>query len=263
MSASTGSLSLYIVRHGERIDHVDKTWLDPNPIGIHDPPLTARGQQQSRHTGRFISDLIKERSASGHCTTDIIVYTSPFLRCVQTALDMSIGLCEKMKEEAAENGSSVRVRLEPGLCEWLAEDYFDEVQTTADRMIGRRLEEYAHNRDASGIFDWGYRPVDLQLPEFPEEFEELLRRFKRVVPQIIRENKASSNRRDTVIVLVTHGAGVNAALEVVKNTPTLLETGYCCLSRARLVNSAGVDRWVVDLEVSMAHLKKLESLGGC
>ncbi|KAJ1568301.1 hypothetical protein HK096_006961 [Nowakowskiella sp. JEL0078] len=75
------STVLYIVRHGERIDNVDPYWTksakDP-----YDPPLTENGLAQAETTGIFISG---NNLTSSDTLPIRHVFTSPFLRCVQTA----------------------------------------------------------------------------------------------------------------------------------------------------------------------------------
>ena len=46
-----------VIRHGERLDNVDYTWTD-TATRPYDPPLTERGVEQARETGkRFMTKV--------------------------------------------------------------------------------------------------------------------------------------------------------------------------------------------------------------
>ena len=76
---------VFLVRHAERMDFNDDLLWDPRwperavKLGLepNDAPLTDRGLQQAEETAEFITAEIKE------------VFTSPFLRCLQTAKAIS------------------------------------------------------------------------------------------------------------------------------------------------------------------------------
>ncbi|KAF9175105.1 hypothetical protein BGX21_007734 [Mortierella sp. AD011] len=66
------NISLYFVRHGERIDQVDSSWAETSPCP-QDPPLTTRGKMQARQTGRMIRDFAQEsRSFSTPASLDSV-----------------------------------------------------------------------------------------------------------------------------------------------------------------------------------------------
>ncbi|KAF9276407.1 hypothetical protein BGZ68_010027 [Mortierella alpina] len=56
------NISLYFVRHGQRIDQVDPSWTNTSPCP-QDPPLTALGKLQARQTGKMIKDFAYEKTA--------------------------------------------------------------------------------------------------------------------------------------------------------------------------------------------------------
>ncbi|KAF9930293.1 hypothetical protein BGZ65_005417 [Modicella reniformis] len=62
------TISLYFVRHGQRIDQVDASWVDTSPFP-QDPPLTDLGKQQARLTGKMIKNLTHE-NLSLSCSLD-------------------------------------------------------------------------------------------------------------------------------------------------------------------------------------------------
>jgi len=83
-----GQMALIIVRHGERQDYADPTWVahqkqtDGRPW---DPPLTARGKRQAVAAGQR---LLQECAQLG-VPQPSQVYSSPFTRCVETAVEIA------------------------------------------------------------------------------------------------------------------------------------------------------------------------------
>ncbi|XGW11158.1 hypothetical protein V3C99_012564 [Haemonchus contortus] len=72
----TPSRILWFVRHGERVDNVDKTWKK-TAERWDDPPLSARGHQQAREVGVALMEEPIDH-----------VICSPFTRCVETATEI-------------------------------------------------------------------------------------------------------------------------------------------------------------------------------
>ncbi|MCJ1382469.1 hypothetical protein MMC17_005582 [Xylographa soralifera] len=118
---------IIIVRHGARLDAADKQWHLTSPTP-YDPPLTYGGWIQSRTLGARIASLLHAREelhqnelsgGSSHLPVaeeygnvngarenhlrrrqsqarrkkhNIIIHSSPFLRCIQTSVAISAGL---------------------------------------------------------------------------------------------------------------------------------------------------------------------------
>ncbi|OJD16566.1 hypothetical protein AJ78_03257 [Emergomyces pasteurianus Ep9510] len=117
---------IIVVRHGARLDAVDKQWHLTSPTP-YDPPLTYGGWNQARALGIQIGNLLPARgepipfqpslssenngvqekaTAAGTNRGEsnqsnsprparkqrIIIHSSPFLRCVQTAIGVSAGM---------------------------------------------------------------------------------------------------------------------------------------------------------------------------
>ncbi|KAJ5917729.1 hypothetical protein N7454_010104 [Penicillium verhagenii] len=149
---------VFIVRHGARLDAADKDWHLTSPTP-YDPPLCYGGWIQSRALGARIASLLQnpeftgikpEAESSQSLPTDVptsphlppatsdlynrynvIIHTSPYLRCLQTSIAISTGLNAL--------GSDLRplVRVDAFLGEWLSPDYFDQITPPpgSDRMI--------------------------------------------------------------------------------------------------------------------------------
>ena len=91
---------VWLVRHGMREDFMRPEWRD-TAARPHDTPLSEEGRLQARETGLFLQDKHIE-----------VIYTSPFLRAVETAGGVAAVL-------------DVPIRIEHGLCEALKEEWFD------------------------------------------------------------------------------------------------------------------------------------------
>ncbi|KAF3482622.1 phosphoglycerate mutase [Arthroderma uncinatum] len=118
---------IVVVRHGARLDAADKQWHLTSPTP-YDPPLTYGGWNQSRALGMRIGSLLHHRELhgclppslssdgppdAGHSSRQnqplervqeretrkhrIIIHSSPFLRCVQTAISLSAGISQSKR----------------------------------------------------------------------------------------------------------------------------------------------------------------------
>ncbi|KGO74198.1 Histidine phosphatase superfamily, clade-1 [Penicillium italicum] len=200
---------VFIARHGARLDAADKDWhlTSPSPF---DPPLSYGGWIQSRALGVRIGSLLRARQFTGedpenqrsnHPTSDkqakpapassdpshrynVIIHTSPYLRCLQTAIGVSAGIHQQaLGTEASEATSSAPtvptvlspdqrclLRVDAFLGEWLSPDYYDQITPPpgSDRMVAsakgellRRAEVIPTTdgltRALSGHFPGGWR----------------------------------------------------------------------------------------------------------
>ncbi|RAL03941.1 uncharacterized protein BO80DRAFT_453068 [Aspergillus ibericus CBS 121593] len=194
--------AIIIARHGARLDAADKNWHLTSPTP-YDPPLSYGGWLQSRALGTRIIDLIQSLADSLDSTTQpedkvksadrlqkakpkrrIIIHTSPFTRCLQTAIAVSSGICQNSGEPDAMplKGSTIvpsssdssltpgpisssdhrcLLRVDAFLGEWLCPDYFDEIipPPNSDRMItAAKLELLRREPNFVPQADTGPRP---------------------------------------------------------------------------------------------------------
>jgi broad specificity phosphatase PhoE len=103
---TTKSYTVWVARHGERLDGVDPHWAATAERPF-DPPLTPDGLQQAQQTA--------ERLAGRGI---LHVFCSPFLRTLQTATAIADVL-------------DLPIKVEHGACEWLHEDWFTAPPTFA------------------------------------------------------------------------------------------------------------------------------------
>ena len=85
-----GETRIFLVRHGERLDHALPHWA-AHAARPHDSPLTPQGLEQARLAGEYIRQRLGE-IARDSGVDDVIVRTSPLVRCVQTASRLVAGL---------------------------------------------------------------------------------------------------------------------------------------------------------------------------
>lgn len=172
---------LYVIRHGSRVDHEDRSW-GKTAARPHDAPISEKGWDQARRTGHYLRD--KGITA---------VYASPFIRTIQTAT----AICDAL---------DLPIFVEGGLSEWLNpkwHDYTDGCLPLSDLM-----PDYPR-------LDWAYQP--LVRPRYPETDEEIaMRRYCYTARQL--HATAVANKSGN-IALISHGFCVySLAKELAKDT---------------------------------------------
>ena len=82
---------LTMMRHGERLDHVDKSWNGGGDLPATDSPLSPLGRLQAVEAALYLRTQMKRKKVRQRlqaCCSYIV--TSPFHRCVETAVILSI-----------------------------------------------------------------------------------------------------------------------------------------------------------------------------
>ncbi|CBF82080.1 uncharacterized protein ANIA_10663 [Aspergillus nidulans FGSC A4] len=191
--------AIFIVRHGARLDAANKEWHLTSPTP-YDPPLSYGGWLQSRALGARIINEVRaledqlDRPAQGdhdpiahsHRLRErkqkrrIIIHTSPFLRCVQTAIAISSGISQNHNDieslrqsrvassqsngipasdsatspepETPQGSSRCLLRVDACLGEWLNTEYFENIAPPpkSERMVANAKTELLR-RDESVI----------------------------------------------------------------------------------------------------------------
>lgn len=83
-----------MIRHAEKANLHDKE--NPRWVVDKDPPLSRRGERQAAFTGQFLKDYFDNKL--GVTFDKIVIETSPFMRCVQTANEIALALGVKEVE---------------------------------------------------------------------------------------------------------------------------------------------------------------------
>lgn len=189
--------TLWIARHGNRLDFVHPEWFDTAPRR-YDPPLSADGEVQARQLAdRLCSEPIRQ------------IIASPFRRCVQTAH----AVAEVLK---------LPVQLEWGIGEWLNADWMTAMPETAP--IAELQAEFPW-------VDPDYRSIT--PPRYPETEPECLARSGRtaraIADRLAVDHLASAASCD--ILFVGHGATVHGMIWGLQETREPITAPLCCLTR--------------------------------
>lgn len=140
---------LYLVRHGQRLDTVQKQWYSPND-NQYDPPLSPEGMGQAYQ--------IAQRLQSEPIDT---IFTSPYLRALQTAHPIAEAL-------------DLPLYVEAGVGEWLGRAMLP--------VSPNILPAYQRRNDFPRLdFTHNTRVV----PHWPESVEECFARLKNTVSQLL------------------------------------------------------------------------------
>jgi broad specificity phosphatase PhoE len=138
---SSPSQTIWICRHGQRIDQVDPTWRRKNG---QDPHLSAAGIRQAQETGQ----RLQFENIS-------YIFCSPFLRTVETAHYVAEIL-------------RVPIFVERGLSEWLNLRWFDRMPQTIP--VSELAKQFPRLQT---------RYESLVTPNYPETAEEAFVRASR------------------------------------------------------------------------------------
>jgi broad specificity phosphatase PhoE len=144
--------TLWLVRHAHRLDFIQPEWFD-TAVYRYDPPLSDEGFDRSISLAQQFSQVRIDR-----------IYTSPFLRTIQTADPLARLL-------------QLPIQLEWGLCEWLCQDWTSGFPETTPMEDLRRCYP---NIDAT------YK--SLVLPCYPETVAELDARIAMIADKLIQCN---------------------------------------------------------------------------
>jgi broad specificity phosphatase PhoE len=188
---------VYIMRHGERIDDVDSLWTSDRPF---DPPLSNRGKHEALCIGHTL-----EHAKITH------IITSPLLRCVQTASQVSEGM-----------GYTGVIWADNGLMEVCSKGVIRNAdgRPTTELCLSH-LELLAH----CPSFDPNARsPVE--MPKWGETrgqggtaHQRFINSFERIVDPF--------SPHCPNLLLVTHGDGLAAAVSLVLPEAMVFRTDYC------------------------------------
>lgn len=156
MTNRAGIRSVWLVRHGQRLDKVHPTWKQ-TAKRPHDTPLSEAGIVQAQRTAAFL-----QHADIAH------IFSSPFHRALQTA----DWIAQKLQ---------LAVHVEAGFSEWLNPTWSDQPPETIPKEEAKQLFTSIDHRYHSNV-----------TPVYPErEQTDVLRRIRSALEGILAEYDGS------------------------------------------------------------------------
>jgi broad specificity phosphatase PhoE len=147
--------SLYLVRHGERLDALDKNWYSSDD-NKYDPPLSETGFEQAQR----LAERLKQEAID-------YIFVSPYLRALQTAHPIAEAL-------------DLPLYVENGVGEWLGRSMIPhEPKITAPYQ---RREDFPQ-------LDFSHNPR--VIPHWPETVTQCFERLNTAVGQLFDAYKGN------------------------------------------------------------------------
>ncbi len=147
----SSSQTVWIARHGNRLDFVNPNWFN-TAKRRYDPPLSEDGFIQAKQLGKHL----KKENISH-------IFASPFLRTIQTASEVAKIL-------------DLPIKLEAGIGEWHNPHWMSEHPETHPQEI---LEKDYPN------IDWNYSSY--LVPKYPEMEVTMMARMATVIEKIVKD----------------------------------------------------------------------------
>ncbi len=145
------SQTVWIARHGNRLDFVNPEWFN-TAVRRYDPPLSEDGFMQAAELGQ----RLKSENISH-------ILASPFLRTIQTANEVAKVL-------------KLPIKLEAGLGEWHNAEWMSE---------SPEIQTQDFLTEAYPLIDWSYKSC--VFPQYPESKAEVNRRTAATVEQLLAQ----------------------------------------------------------------------------
>jgi broad specificity phosphatase PhoE len=187
-------LNLYVIRHGESEHNIDRTVMAHTHDSQHS--LTDLGFHQVRKTAEFMKSILNEKT---------VVYSSPYLRTIQTAQAVHSLLTEQVP--FFEN---------PLIREWELGNLYD---------FSNRSPEKKKEFKAAGQFYFRY--------ENGESLADVYLRATMFIHTVIERVKRQQRYEN--VVIVTHAAFIQMLLTFLMNWPIDELTGFRPVENASVI----------------------------
>ena len=228
---------IILVRHGERSDDPEREVQSENdskdPDVKFDWHLTDKGSQQAFLTGKFIQENVIGQNKLKILPSDIKIFSSPFLRWIQTASAIANGLDSKIPN----------ITIDDRLSEFLLKSWFDGVDRPLNHLTINHVKNSTFQKKYLGEEDkvkltrfYGKDATptedDINIEEeesgicqmesntwirYPETYSDMFYRYSGFLNNIIYqeffENAEELNARSKIIILVSHGFCTEPFLE--------------------------------------------------
>ncbi|TKY66286.1 Histidine phosphatase superfamily, clade-1 [Spatholobus suberectus] len=210
--------NVVVMRHGERFDNFEPSWA-ATAARPWDPPLAEAGRKRAFETGWRL------RQSLGFPIQRVFV--SPFLRCVQTAVQLvaSLSAVDEGRGTVTSNGvtvdpSKVKVSVEYGLCEMMNSRAIRPNVAPKDGNMNFDIAKCEAMLPA-GTVDKNVERVYKELPQWEETVLQAGARYQQLIKDLA-DRYLSEN-----LLLVTHGEGVKVAVSSFRKDAAVNEADYC------------------------------------
>jgi broad specificity phosphatase PhoE len=253
-SSSSSRVAVVVVaRHGERLDYVSRdsggNWVATAERPFN-PPLTNHGRQQAMWLGQHLASELQ----SLQCPPISVVYSSPLLRCRQTALGAVQGLSEAAATKSTSPAPPVRVEM--GLAESMNEAWFRSwALPGSDGTWGYESHDY----DLAAIHPLARQPIQSLLTDWKTDATldhtyksqiDVLTKPYSFSPALFETGEEQCSRMKTVanslrqvgrtILFVTHGGPMSSLYEEITGSQHVHgEAGYCAYSIYKYQDDGG------------------------
>lgn len=146
----TVTRSVYLVRHGHRLDEVDKKWYEKEKGNKYDPPLSDEGKEQAQK----LAQRLKQEPVDW-------IFSSPYWRALQTAHPIAEAL-------------DMPLYVENGVGEWLGKSMIPvepDILPAFQRRDEFPMLEFSHNPRV--------------IPHYPETVAQCFERLESAITQLL------------------------------------------------------------------------------
>jgi broad specificity phosphatase PhoE len=238
---------IFAIRHGQRAD--DPLAKDLVPIELEfDPPLSKNGILQAKLTGIYMREMI-ERMKGG--PKKVIVLSSPFLRCIQTAINLADGLANFHKETIYICDEIAEIQK----TKFFKKDVLPDLHFRQEKMDLKYFElpdgRVINVKEKSFLKKSSSTTLYVKnAPMFPEAINDCFLRFKKARKNITQKYlKKSLN--DVIVILVTHSIGVQCLIHELEPEKEIPQIDYCSLTQIN--HKVDVNRREVSEEISLKN----------
>lgn len=203
---------IFVIRHGERTDHVDDPEENKKIIIKDDPPLTALGHEQAEKCGKRIATLLGDRPTT--------IYASPFIRTIQTANGIATAC------------GIDKILLCPEVCEGLWAIWFDSDPRP-------RLHSVEENFTNSVPFEQAQKFKEY---EFPESRDQMMDRYRETISHL------ADKHVDENVVIVTHWFGLQAYTDLYTSEEYCGDPSYTAITA--VTNDGGPRNCAITVDIS-------------
>jgi len=226
--------NLFVLCHGEQVKYVDsQSGAAKGALRPWDPPLTERGKLQAWKVGREIK--LEDWNVTR-------VVMSPFLRCVQTAVEVIAGLSmlpSSVDHQVCERGndspyvSTIKASIECGLAEMMRRKGVPCPSEAADKDSPQSwtfdLAEL-YSMLPTEIHDPSFQPIRQKLPQGRESVADVQYQYTSTFQKIANRYPYEN------VLCVTHGEGVMQSVSMMWPRAEVYGVRYCAYTHAQRPN---------------------------